>query len=275
MPIPKKYRFMTVIIAVVAISVVILLISAKGSYDTGLPRKIILDVAAPMERILRAPLDGIAEIWSRYLFLVGTGEENRRLKKENDRLKNQLLQYEEGYLEGKRLQKLLALKERSEYEALPARIIGIDQKSLLKTILINKGSAHGIRNGLPVINDQGVLGRIIETSWHVSRVLLISDGNSNIDAMIQGSRVQGILQGTGAMRCTLKYIAKTEEVKEGDLVVSSGMTEIFPKGLLLGTVSRAVKKAPGLFQTIEVAPAVDFTRMEEALVLVVPEVMKK
>jgi len=119
------------------------------------------------------------------------------------------------------------------------------------------------------------LGRIIETSWHVSRVLLISDGNSNVDAVIQGSRVQGILQGTGAMRCTLKYIAKTEEVKEGDMVVSSGMTEIFPKGLLLGTVIRADKKAPGLFQAIEVVPAVDFTRMEEVLVLVVPEVGKK
>ncbi|MDI9569456.1 MAG: rod shape-determining protein MreC [Pseudomonadota bacterium] len=275
MLIPKKYQFVIVIVAAIAVSVVILVIGAKGAYDTALPRKIILDVAAPMESILRAPLDGIAEIWSRYLFLVGTGEENRRLKKENDQLKNQLLQYQEGYLEGVRLQKLLALKERSEYESVPARIIGIDQKSLLKTILINRGSAHGIRKGLPVINEQGILGRIVETSWHVSRVLLISDGNSNVDAAIQGSRAQGILQGTGAGRCALKYIAKTEEVKEGDMVVSSGMTEIFPKGLLLGSVIRADKKAAGLFQTIEVAPAVDFSRMEEALVLVVPEVRKK
>jgi len=260
---------------VIVISVIMLFISARTQTDTGNLRKIILDVAGPMERIIRAPLDQIAEVWSRYLFLVGLGEENQRLKRENNRLKNQLLQYQEGYLEGLRLSKLLALKERSEYPALPARIIGIDQKSLIKTILINKGSAHGVRNNLPVINDQGVLGRIVETSWHVSRVLLISDGNSNIDALIQGTRVQGILQGSGAKRCLLKYIAKTEEVKAGDQLISSGMTEIFPKGLLLGTVIRADKKDPGLFQKIEVSPAVDFARLEEALVLMIPERKKK
>ncbi len=270
MPIPKKYRAFTVILIAAVVSSLILLIGARSSSDTGLLRKFVLDVAGPIEQIVRAPMDKIVEIWSRYLFLVGMETENRRLKKENDRLQNQLLQYREGYLEGLRLQKLLALKEQSEYQALPARIIGIDQKSLLKTILINKGSAHGVRNGLPVINDQGVVGRIIETSWHVSRVLLITDGNSNVDALVHGSRVQGILQGTGAKRCVLKYIVKTEDIRDGDLVVSSGMTEVFPKGLLLGTVLRADKKDPGLFQRIEVVPAVDFTRMEEALVLLLP-----
>jgi len=275
MLIPKKYRPAAAIMVVILIAVVMLFISARTASDTGNLRKIVLDVAGPMERIIRAPLDMVAEVWNRYLFLVGLGEENQRLKKENDRLKNQLLQYQEGYLEGQRLQKLLALKEHSEYPALPVRIIGIDQKSLIKTILINKGSAHGVRNNLPVINDQGVLGRIVETSWHVSRVLLISDGNSNIDALVQGTRVQGILQGSGAKRCTLKYVAKTEEVKAGDQLISSGMTEIFPKGLLLGTVARADRKDPGLFQKIDVTPAVDFTRLEEALVLLVPERKKK
>ncbi len=275
MLIPKKYRPAAAIIVVILISVVMLFISTGGGSDTGMLRKVILDVAGPMERIVRAPLDRIAEVWSRYLFLVGIGEENQRLKREIHRLKNQLLQYQEGYLEGVRLQKLLTLKEQSAYPALPVRVIGIDQKSLLKTILINKGSAHGVRNNLPVINDQGVLGRIVETSWHVSRVLLISDGNSNIDALIQGTRVQGILQGSGAKRCMLKYIAKTEEVKAGDQVVTSGMTEVFPKGLMLGTVIRADRKDPGLFQKIEVAPVVDFTRLEEALVLILPERKRK
>jgi len=274
MLIPKKYR-PAAIIVVILISVVMLFISTGGGSDTGMLRKMILDVAGPMERVVRAPLDRIAEVWSRYLFLVGIGEENQRLKREIHRLKNQLLQYQEGYLEGVRLQKLLTLKEQSAYPALPVRVIGIDQKSLLKTILINKGSAHGVRNNLPVINDQGVLGRIVETSWHVSRVLLISDGNSNIDALIQGTRVQGILQGSGAKRCMLKYIAKTEEVKAGDQLVTSGMTEVFPKGLMLGTVIRADRNDPSLFQKIEVAPAVDFTRLEEALVLVLPERKRK
>jgi len=275
MSIPKKYRPTAIVILVIALSVIILILSLKMPSDTGFMRKLILDVAAPIERLIRMPLDKTITVWNHYLFLVGMGEENRRLKRENDQLKNQLLRYQEGYLEGLRLQKLLTLKDQTEYVSVTARVIGIDQKSLIKTILINKGTSHGIRNGLPVMNDQGVLGRIIETSWHVSRVLLISDGNSNIDALVQGTRVQGMLQGSGTMRCVLKYIPKTEEVKSGDLVVSSGMTEVFPKGLLLGTVIRADKKDSGLFQRIEVVPAVDFTRLEEVLVLMVTERKRK
>ena len=275
MSIPKKYRPIAIVILFIVFSIILLFLSTKMPSDTGYPRKFILDVVAPIERLIRIPLDETITVWNRYLFLVGLGEENRRLKRENDQLKNQLLLYQEGYLEGQRLQKLLTMKDQSDYVSMTARVIGMDQKSLIKTILINKGTSHGIRNGLPVVNEQGVLGRIIETSWHVSRVLLISDGNSNIDALVQGTRVQGMLQGSGAMRCMLKYIAKTEEVKTGDPVVSSGMTEIFPKGLLLGTVIRADKKDSGLFQRIEVVPAVDFTRLEEVMVLMVTEKKKK
>ncbi|MCK9196507.1 MAG: rod shape-determining protein MreC [Syntrophales bacterium] len=275
MSIPKKYRPTAIVILVIVFSIILLILSTRIPSDTGFMRKLILDVAAPIERLIRMPLDKTITVWNRYLFLVGLGEENRRLKRDNDQLKNQLLRYQEGYIEGLRLQKLLTLKEQTGYVSMTARVIGIDQKALIKTILINKGASHGIRNGLPVMNEQGVLGRIIETSWHVSRVLLISDGNSNIDALVQGTRVQGMLQGSGTMRCVLKYIAKTEEVKAGDLVVSSGMTEIFPKGLLLGTVIRADKKDSGLFQRIEVVPAVDFTRLEEVLVLMVVEKKKK
>ncbi|MEI7636416.1 MAG: rod shape-determining protein MreC [Syntrophus sp. (in: bacteria)] len=275
MSIPKKYRPTAIVILVIVFSIILLILSTKIPSDTGFMRKLILDVAAPIERLIRMPLDKTITVWNSYLFLVGLGEENRRLKRDNDQLKNQLLRYQEGYLEGLRLQRLLTLKEQTGYVSMTARVIGIDQKALIKTILINKGTFQGIRNGLPVMNEQGVLGRIIETSWHVSRVLLISDGNSNIDALVQGTRVQGMLQGSGTMRCVLKYIAKTEEVKAGDLVVSSGMTEIFPKGLLLGTVIRADKKDSGLFQRIEVVPAVDFSRLEEVLVLMVVEKKKK
>jgi len=275
MSIPKKYRPTAIVILIIVFSLILLIMSTKMPSDTGYLRKFVLDVAAPIERLIRMPLDKTIAVWNRYLFLVGLGEENRWLKKENDQLKNQLLRYQEGYLEGLRLQKLLTLKDQIGYVSMTARVIGIDQKSLIKTILINKGTSHGIRNGLPVMNEQGVLGRIIETSWHVSRVLLISDGNSNVDALVQGTRVQGMLQGSGTMRCVLKYIPKTEEVKMGDLVVSSGMTEVFPKGLLLGTVIRADKKDSGLFQRIEVVPAVDFTKLEEVLVLMVPERKKK
>jgi rod shape-determining protein MreC len=113
-----------------------------------------------------------------------------------------------------------------------------------------------------------VVGRIIETSWHASRVLLLIDENSNIDALIQRSRAQGILQGAGSAGCTLKYISRVENVQTGDVVLSSGLAGVFPKGLLLGFVIGTSAAEGGLFQKIDVASAVDFGKIEEVLVLI-------
>ncbi len=113
-----------------------------------------------------------------------------------------------------------------------------------------------------------MVGRIIETSWHASRVLLLIDENSNIDALIQRSRAQGILQGAGAAGGNLKYISRTEEVLTGDVVLSSGLAGVFPKGLLLGTVTGVSRKEGGLFQKIDVAPAVDFGKLEEVMAVI-------
>ncbi|MFA7465617.1 MAG: rod shape-determining protein MreC, partial [Syntrophales bacterium] len=136
---------------------------------------------------------------------------------------------------------------------------------------INKGTADGSKAGLAVISVEGVVGRIVESSWNVSRVLLAIDYNSNIDAMIQGTRSQGILQGGGAMGCNLKYVERSEEVKVGDAVLTSGMGGIFPKGLLIGTVVSVDRKDSGLFQKIEVMPAVYFSRLEEVSVILPEE----
>jgi rod shape-determining protein MreC len=167
-----------------------------------------------------------------------------------------------------RLQKLLDIKDDLPYRTVAARVIDSDRTSLFKTLLINKGTAEGLRVGLPVLADQGVVGRIIETSWHASRVLLMIDENSNIDALIQRSRAQGILQGAGAMGGNLKYISRTEEVLPGDVVISSGLAGVFPKGMLLGVVTAVSRKEGGLFQKIDVAPAVDFGKLEEVMVLI-------
>ncbi len=145
--------------------------------------------------MITASFKDVAGVWKRYIFLVGLEDENGRLKRDNALLLQEINRYREGYLEGIRLQKLLALKESSNHHTTAAMVIGRDQTSIMKTILINKGTSHGLRLDLPVIADQGVVGRIVETSAHVSRVLLLIDENSNTDALIQENRIQGILQG--------------------------------------------------------------------------------
>ena len=267
MLIPRKYRSIAVAAVLLIISLTVLSFSAIRLSETGFLRKLVLEAAAPVEDTINIPLQNLHDVWKRYLFLVGLEDENRRLRKQNADLTEQLNRYREGSLEAMRLQKLLELRESFPQRAVAARVIDRNRSSLFKTLLINKGTADGLQVGLAVLSDQGVVGRIIETSWHASRVLLLIDGNSNIDGLIQRSRAQGILQGAGSAGCTLKYISRAEEVLAGDVVISSGLSGVLPKGLLLGVVTGASRKEGGLFQKIDVAPAVDFEKLEEVLTL--------
>jgi len=268
MLIPRKYQSIVVAAILLIASLTILSYSAVRLSETGLLRKMVLETAAPIVNAINTSLKSLYDAWKRYLFLVGLESENRQLRRDKALLNEQLNHYREGYLEGLRLQKLLALKDGFPYRTVAARVIDSDRTSLFKTLLINKGTSEGLRVGLAVLSDQGVVGRIIETSWHASRVLLLIDENSNIDALIQRSRAQGILQGAGAAGGNLKYISRTEEVLTGDVVLSSGLAGVFPKGLLLGTVTGVSRKEGGLFQKIDVAPAVDFGKLEEVMAVI-------
>ncbi|MBM4315626.1 MAG: rod shape-determining protein MreC [Deltaproteobacteria bacterium] len=266
MILPKKYRSITMAIALLLATLAILSYSAVRLSETGFLRKMVLEIAAPVEDAINRSLKGLHDTWNRYLFLVGKEDENRRLRRENAVLNGLLNSYREGYLEGMRLQKLLGIRDGLDHRTVAARVIDNDRISLFKTILINKGTTEGLRVGLPVLSDQGVVGRIIETSWHASRVLLLIDENSNVDALIQRNRVQGILQGAGSAECNLKYISRAENIQTGDVVLSSGLAGVFPKGLLLGFVTGTSGAEGGLFQKIDVAAAVDFGKLEEVLV---------
>ena len=119
---------------------------------------------------------------------------------------------------------------------------------------------------MAVVVSEGVVGRVIEVSAHTAKVLLISDPNSAVDVIIQRSRAQGILEGRVEEFGILKYIQKSDDVQMGDKVITSGLGGIFPKGLIVGTVTKVERKRPGVFQYIEVTPSVDFSRLEEVLV---------
>lgn len=264
---PKKYQPIIIACLLVIVSLIILSYSVKQPTQIGFFRELILETAAPLTGMVTASFQDLTSVWKRYIFLVGLQDENERLKRNNALLAQEINRYREGYLEGIRLQKLLALKENPNYQTIAARVIGKDQTSIMKTILIDKGTSHGLQLDLPVIADQGVVGRIVETSAHVSRVLLLIDENSNTDALIQENRIQGILQGAASLGCSLKYVTKAETVGVGNIVVTSGLSGLFPKGLLLGTVKNVEKTDSGLFQKIDVTPFVDFSKLEEVMVI--------
>jgi rod shape-determining protein MreC len=263
----RNYKSIIFIVILLTASLIILSYNLKQESHAGLIRKIVLEIAAPIQNVMDASIKSIASAWSRYIVLIGLEEENNNLKKKINDLKSQLTLYQEGYLEAQRLRNLLALKDDHNYDFIAARIIGREQISFSKTILINKGTTQGLNIGMPVLAGSGLIGRVIDVSWHAAKVLLLSDESSNIDAIVQRNRTQGIIRGAGSHGYVLKYISKTQDVKEGDVIVSSGIGGVFPKGLMLGAVNHVDRSEAGLFLKIYVTPSIDFSKLEEVLVL--------
>ncbi|MBN1663264.1 MAG: rod shape-determining protein MreC [Deltaproteobacteria bacterium] len=263
----KRHKNVITACILIIISLVVLSYNVKQP-SAGPVRKLVMEISASLVFSINSSIGAVKNLWNRYLFLVGMEAENRRLREQNAQLLGELIKYREGYLEAKRLQDILNLKKDAPHPAIGAQVINKSDTALLKTIMINRGTAHGLKAGLPVIASKGIVGRTTEASWHASRVLLVIDENSNIDAVIQRTRTQGILQGAGITGCRLKYVLKSDDVRQGDVVITSGLGGIFPKEILLGVVTRVDKGHSDLFQKIEVHPSIDFNKLEEVLVLV-------
>jgi rod shape-determining protein MreC len=271
----RKYKTAIFIVTLLVIAVIMFSYDLKYRADGSFFRKIVLEAVAPVQKVLNASVKSVSDAWLRYVLLVGIEEENKNLKNKINELKAALILYQEGYLEAQRLRKLLDLRDDYNYHFISARVIGREQAALSKTILISKGAAHGLKTGMPVIAPPGLIGRLVDVSWHASKVLLFIDENSNVGAIVQRTRTQGIISGAGPRGLVLKYISKTQDVKEGDVIVSSGMDGVFPKGLLIGQVSHVDRQEASLFLKINVAPFVDFSKLEEVLILSSDEIKIK
>lgn len=252
----------------------VLLLVALLWYSVGLRQQdqtnflesMILRTTGPVQSGLDSVINGAAEIWNHYLYLVDTEETNRVLLQENRTLRAILTQSDEIRLENDRLRRLLDFKEAQESEALPARVIAEDASSWFRTVMIDKGREDGVVEGLPVVVAEGVVGRVIRSSPRFSRVLLVTDASSAVASLLQDNRARGVCRGQGEV-LVFDFVLRQEEVSVGDRVVTSGMGGVFPKGLIVGQVKNVNRQEFGLFQAIEVTPAVDFSHLEEVLVL--------
>ncbi len=275
----RHYKSLVLIAILFVIAIIMLSYNTRhrqaGRQADGFFRKLVLEAAAPFQKLMRISSTGISESWGKYVSLVGVVEENKKLEKAVGELEAELLRYKEGHLEAQRLAKILAFKESLPYDFIAARIIAKEQAALSKIVIIDKGSFDGLRSGMPVVSSAGLVGRLIDVSWNVAKVLLIIDENSNVDVMLHRTRAQGIFSGMGYRGGALKYITKNQDIAEGDEVISSGMGGVFPKGLMIGRVSFVEKLDTELFLRIRVAPYVDFSKLEEILVLVAEEKRRK
>lgn len=271
----KNYKSIIFVVLLFLFALIMLSYNTKYDKGGGFFRKIIMEAAAPFQKLAHVSVKSVGDSWDRYVFLVGLVEENKNLNKTISELEAELLLYREGRMETERLRKLLALKESLGYSFVAAHVIAREQGALSKTIIIDKGSFDGLKSGMPVVAPPGLVGRVVHVSWNVAKVLLITDENSNVDVLLDRTRVQGIFSGAGLRGGKLKYITKNQDVVAGDIVISSGMGGVFPKGLFVGQVRDVTKPETELFLNISVNPYIDFSKLEEVLVLFSEEKGKK
>jgi rod shape-determining protein MreC len=230
-------------------------------------QRVVVEVIAPVSKSFEATYRAVEQVFKDYLLLRETHQENQRLRTQVAQLQNQLTEYHEAYLENLRLRRLLDFKTTIKAEALPAQVVVHDPTGWFQTLIVDKGSQDGVQADMPVVNDEGVVGRIMDVSEKYARVLLLTDPANSVDGMIERNRLRGILAGKDPATCLLKYVRGNFDVQMGDLVITSGKDGIYPKGLRLGRVKGVFKDPVALFQTVEVEPAVRLNALEEVLVL--------
>lgn len=263
----KRYRFLLLALCLFLATVVLYSYNLRQKASTTFFERAVLTFAAPFQSGLDSLTDRVSALWKDYLWLVDTRQRNIALERENRELRSRLWRFEDISQQNVRLRKLLAFVDELDLPALPAQVIGEDADHWSRTLIIDKGTRAGLRNGFPVVAAEGVVGRIIKTAPNSSRVLLITDASSAVAVLTQRTRTRAIARGRGE-DLAVEYTGREEDVKPGDLLVTSGMGGIFPKGLPLGRVAAVEKDQFGLFQRVKATTAADFTHLEEVMVIV-------
>jgi rod shape-determining protein MreC len=249
----------------------ILLISAQVNSRTGVPvlEAVTFGIFSEVQRGLASGVSGVRRLWNGYVGL-------RHVKAENDELKRQLsqtqiaMQQEQALADRARgLEQLLELRDHSDLRLTAAEIIGASATPDFRTLTIDKGTRDGLRPDMAIIAPAGVVGRIVVPSARAAKVQLLIDRNAAAGALIERSRAQGVVVGAGEDRLRMDFVSEASDIVVGDTVVTSGIDGIYPKGFVIGRIETVEKNGPS-YRRIIVKPAVNFSSLEEVLVVVSP-----
>jgi rod shape-determining protein MreC len=230
----------------------------------------LLNVSAPLVKGASGGVGFLAGFWQGYVDLRGARRENVALKANLERLEEVGRVGEEFRRENLRLRDLLELQRSLEIPSLAAEVMSLGVSSQARTALINRGSKDGVKRDMPVISRKGVVGRVIAVGSGMAKVQLLIDPNSGVAGIFQRTRGQGMVVGVGDRGCRMDYVSDLEDVAVGDVVVTSGLDEIYPKGVTVGVVF-SVAEGDQLTKNIFIRPEVDFRHLEEVLVLLTTE----
>jgi len=253
-------------IVLITVNVILLSITSKSRSTLGVG-SVGLSFVAPFQELVTRSVRFTRGVWEHYFLLVSVAQENDILKKMLNESIEKNNQWHEIELANTRLRNLLNFQKEPNNRVVAAEVIGKDPSGWFKTVIIDKGKAEGLQKGLPVVLPQGIVGQVIEVSSHYSKVMLVIDRNSAVDALVQRSRARGIIKGASADQCRFEFVLRKHDVQIGDTVIASGLDGVYPKGLRIGRVSDLSERKSDIFYDITVAPFVDYETLEEVLVI--------
>ncbi len=264
----KKMIMIVGAIILIAVNIIILSVNSQDRTPSTRIGQVALFFISPFQEFASSSIHFVQNIWRSYFNLVDVSQQNDRLVKALKAANEKNNSLRELELSHSRLQGLLEFKPDLKRQVAAAAVVGKDPSPWLKTVVINKGTDEGVQRGMPVVTPDGIAGLVIDASSGYAKVLLITDQNSAVDALTQSSRARGIVKGESSGKLRLDYVLRRHDIVEGDIIISSGLDGVFPKGLRVGYVHEVIKPNSGIFQEVSVIPYIDFEKLEEVLVIV-------
>lgn len=249
----------------------IILISAQVQSRAGVPllEAVTFGAFSEVQRAVSAVAGGVRSAWNGYIYLRGVRAENEQLKRQLAELQVQLQQTQASADHARELETLLGFERQLDLRTVAANVIGAGASPDFRTVTIDKGTKAGLRANMAIIAPTGVIGRIVTATSRASKVQLLVDRNAGAGALVERSRAQGVILGSGEELLRMEYVSGIADVRTGDTVMTSGIDGIYPKGFVIGKIE-SVEGGNGIYKTIRVRPAVDFNRLEEVLVVTAP-----
>ena len=261
-----RFRYPLALLFILLVLLLVLFQSGRGNESNRL-QKIIQTVSYPFQSGIHYLVNTIDGWWDGYVMLIGTRQENQQLRNEVAELKERLNQSLENSVQYKRLRGQLLFAKRQPDRKVFAEIIGESVDNIHQMRLVNRGSRHGLKRNFSAILKEGLVGRVQSVTPFQSNLQLITDFRSRVQALIQRTRVRGLIYGTQT-GLEMRQINRRAEVKKGDRVITSGLGGLFPKGILIGNIVEVKRQPHELFQTASIETAVDLSRMEEVFIII-------
>jgi rod shape-determining protein MreC len=256
-------------VLLVVVSLTLLTWKVKNRVPVAVFESVVLSITRPFQQATTWTTRHLRGVWDNYVYLVTVQQENQRLREEIKWLRQENHRYLEAYLQHQRLQRLLNFRAQTPLDVVAAEVVGRNANNWTEIIYINRGTRDKVMKGLPVVTHEGLVGQVIHAAPTLSQVMLVTDFRSGVDALVQRTRASGVVTGRGRNIAELKFLPVGADLQPGDRLISSGMGGIFPKGLIIGEV-KDIHRNGRPTQQVEIQPSVDFSHLEEVLVLVKP-----